>query len=666
MNPQERIADLRTALHEHNHRYYILDQPTISDFEFDQLLKELEQLERQFPEFYDENSPTMRVGGSVVKSFNTVVHQYPMLSLGNTYNWEELADWIGRVEKLAPESTFVCELKYDGVAIGIRYEHGKLVQAVTRGDGTQGDDITTNVRTIRSVPLQLNGPAPESFEIRGEIVLPHAAFERLNASRRDEGQAEFANPRNCASGTLKLQDSSVVASRGLDAYLYFVLPDGVLADTHSKTIEAAGELGFKVPRKSDKYITECAGIEEIKAFIEYWDVERHHLPFDIDGIVIKVNDYRAQQDLGFTAKSPRWATAFKFKAEQVSTRLEHVSYQVGRTGAITPVANLKPVWLGGTTVKRASLHNQDQIALLDLHEGDEVFVEKGGEIIPKVVGIKLDARAEGAVPVEFISHCPECQTELVRKEGEAQHYCPNASGCTPQISGRIQHFISRKAMDIMGMGSETVQLFVEKGLIHSIADLYDLTYDQIIALEGFKEKSVTNLLEGLNASKQIPFDRVLFGLGIRHVGATVAKKLARHFGSMTELLQADFETLKAVDDIGEVIALQLTEYFNEDANLGELARLQQAGLQFEMEVVNTPSEGPLVGAKVVVSGVFESFSRDELKTLIETLGGQNVSSISSKTTYVVAGEGMGPSKKAKAEKLGIPVLNEEEFKTLIQ
>jgi len=666
MNPQERIADLRTALHEHNHRYYILDQPTISDFEFDQLLKELEQLERQFPEFYDENSPTMRVGGSVVKSFNTVVHQYPMLSLGNTYNWDELADWIGRVEKLAPESTFVCELKYDGVAIGIRYEHGKLVQAVTRGDGTQGDDITTNVRTIKSVPLQLNGPAPESFEIRGEIVLPHAAFERLNSSRRAEDQPEFANPRNCASGTLKLQDSSVVASRGLDAYLYFVLPDGVLADTHSKTIDAAGELGFKVPKKSDKYIAVCSGIEDIKAFIEYWDVERHHLPFDIDGIVIKVNDYKAQQDLGFTAKSPRWATAFKFKAEQVSTRLDHVSYQVGRTGAITPVANLKPVWLGGTTVKRASLHNQDQIALLDLHEGDEVFVEKGGEIIPKVVGIKLDARAEGAVPVEFISHCPECHTELVRKEGEAQHYCPNASGCKPQISGRIQHFISRKAMDIMGMGSETVQLFVEKGLIHSIADLYDLTYDQIIALEGFKEKSVTNVLEGLEASKQIPFERVLFGLGIRHVGATVAKKLARHFGSMTQLLQADFETLKAVDDIGEVIALQLTEYFNEDVNLEELARLQQAGLQFEMEVVDTPTEGPLVGAKVVVSGVFESFSRDELKALIETLGGQNVSSISSKTTYVVAGEGMGPSKKAKAEKLGIPVLNEEEFKALIQ
>ena len=666
MNPQERIADLRTALHEHNHRYYILDQPCISDFEFDQLLKELEQLESQFPEFYDENSPTMRVGGSIVKSFDTVVHQYPMLSLGNTYNWEELADWIRRVEKLAPESTFVCELKYDGVAIGIRYEHGKLVQAVTRGDGTQGDDITTNVRTIRSVPLQLNGQAPESFEIRGEIVLPHAAFERLNGARRAEGHPEFANPRNCASGTLKLQDSSVVATRELDAYLYFVLPDGVLADTHSKTIEVAGDLGFKVPRKSDQYITECSGIEEIKSFIEYWDEERHHLPFDIDGIVIKVNDYSAQQDLGFTAKSPRWATAFKFKAEQVSTSLEHVSYQVGRTGAITPVANLKPVWLGGTTVKRASLHNQDQIAMLDLHEGDEVFVEKGGEIIPKVVGIKLDARAEGTVPVKFISHCPECHTELVRKKGEAQHYCPNTNGCMPQISGRIQHFISRKAMDIAGMGSESVQLFVEKDLIHSIADLYDLTFDQITALEGFKEKSATNLLEGLNASKQIPFDRVLFGLGIRHVGATVAKKLARHFGSMTQLLQADFDTLKAVDDIGEVIALQLTEYFEQDANLEELARLQKAGLQFDMEVVKAPSEGPLVGAKVVVSGVFESFSRDELKMLIETLGGQNVSSISSKTTYVVAGEGIGPSKKAKAEKLDVPILNEDEFKALIQ
>ena len=468
---------------------------------------------------------------------------------------------------------------------------------MTRGDGTQGDDITTNVRTIRSVPLQLNGQAPESFEIRGEIVLPHAAFERLNGARRAEGHPEFANPRNCASGTLKLQDSSVVATRELDAYLYFVLPDGVLADTHSKTIEVAGGLGFKVPRKSDQYIAECSSIEEIKSFIEYWDEERHHLPFDIDGIVIKVNDYSAQQDLGFTAKSPRWATAFKFKAEQVSTSLEHVSYQVGRTGAITPVANLKPVWLGGTTVKRASLHNQDQIAMLDLHEGDEVFVEKGGEIIPKVVGIKLDARAEGTVPVKFISHCPECHTELVRKKGEAQHYCPNTNGCMPQISGRIQHFISRKAMDIAGIGSESVQLFVEKDLIHSIADLYDLTFDQIIALEGFKEKSATNLLEGLNSSKQIPFDRVLFGLGIRHVGATVAKKLARHFGSMTQLLQADFDTLKAVDDIGEVIALQLTEYFEQDANLEELARLQKAGLQFDMEVVKAPSRRAARGRK---------------------------------------------------------------------
>ncbi len=665
MNPEDRIKELRTALHEHNHNYYIMDAPTISDFEFDALLKELETLEAQFPELHDPNSPTVRVGGGITKSFATVQHEYPMLSLGNTYNWDELADWIRRVQKAAPENTFICELKYDGVAIGIRYEGGKLVQAVTRGDGTQGDDITNNVRTIKSVPLQLSGTYPDRFEIRGEIVLPHAAFTALNEQRDSEGLPLFANPRNCASGSLKLQDSSVVAERGLDAYLYFVLPDGILAPTHSGSIEAAGAMGFKVPRSANNFIAACQTIEEIQAFIEYWDVKRKNLPFDIDGIVIKVDSYQTQAELGFTAKSPRWATAFKFKAEKVETRLNSITYQVGRTGAITPVANLEPVWLGGTTVKRASLHNQDQIELLDLHEGDAVFVEKGGEIIPKVVGVNTEIRTPDQPRVAFISECPECATPLIRKEGEAQHYCPNEQHCPPQVAGRIQHFISRKAMDIMGMGNETVQLFVKEGLIASPADLYDLNYDQVIGLEGFKEKSVTNLLEGIQKSKLIPFDRVLFALGIRHVGATVAKKLAKHFGSITALMEADEATLSAVDDIGTVIAQQLVAHFNKPEHVREVLRLAEAGVQFELEQTEAITEGPLLDAKIVVSGVFESMSRNELKSLIESLGGTNVGSISAKTTYVVAGEGMGPSKKEKAEKLGIPILDEAAFLQLI-
>ena len=665
MNPEDRINELRKELHAHNHNYYILDAPTISDFEFDTLLKELEELEQQFPEFNDPNSPTVRVGGGITKSFDTVPHEYPMLSLGNTYNWEELADWIKRVQKAAPENTFICELKYDGVAIGIRYENGQLVQAVTRGDGTQGDDITNNVRTIKSIPLQLSGTYPERFEIRGEIVMPHASFASLNDQRSSEGLPLFANPRNCASGTLKLQDSSIVASRGLDAYLYFVLPDGILGSTHSGSIAAAGNLGFKVPLKENKFIASCRSIEDIKSFIEYWEVERKNLPFDIDGIVIKVDSYDTQSELGFTAKSPRWATAFKFKAEKVETQLNSITYQVGRTGAITPVANLLPVWLGGTTVKRASLHNQDQIELLDLHEGDFVFVEKGGEIIPKVVGVNTERRSLNQEKVRFIEECPECSTPLVRKEGEAQHYCPNEAHCPPQVSGRIQHFISRKAMDIMGMGNETVQLFVREGLITSPADLYDLKYEQIIALEGFKEKSVNNLLEGIERSKQIPFDRVLFALGIRHVGATVAKKLAKHFGSITALMEATEETLNNVDDIGIVIAQQLVAHFQNPNNIKEILRLLEAGVQFELEATELPTEGPLMNARIVVSGVFETLTRTELKTLIEELGGTNVSSISSKTTYVVAGDGMGPSKKEKAEKLGIPVLDEASFLKLI-
>ncbi|CAI8168605.1 MAG: DNA ligase [Flavobacteriales bacterium UBA4585] len=665
MDVQLELERLRTELHEHNHRYYTLDAPVLSDYDFDQLLKKLEQLEAAHPEFFDPNSPTVRVGGAVTKNFETVNHRFPMLSLGNTYNLEELQEWILRVQKLAPEATFVCELKYDGVAIGIQYVKGALTRAVTRGDGTQGDDITTNVRTIKSIPLQLNPPFPEDFEIRGEIVLPHARFEDLNEQRQKEGLPLFANPRNCASGTLKLQDSAEVAKRGLDAYLYYVLPEGILATNHSESIALAGELGFKIPKTEDRFIAKCDSIDTIMSFVEYWDVERKNLPFDIDGVVIKVNSYKAQEDLGFTAKSPRWATAFKFKAERMSTVLESVSYQVGRTGAITPVANLKPVWLGGTTVKRASLHNEDQMSALDLHIGDVVYVEKGGEIIPKVVGVNVDQREESAQRVVFISDCPECHSPLSRLEGEAQHYCLNESGCEPQICGRIDHFISRKAMDIMGMGSETVALLVNKGLVKTPSDLYELSYDDLIQLDGFKEKSVLNILEGIEASKQQPFERVLFAIGIRHVGATVAKKLVRHFISMDAIMAANKQELLAAEEIGEVIADQLLSTFQRPERYEEIQRLQYSGLNFESEIKEQVTDSPISGKKIVVSGVFTSISRNELKALIETQGGVNVSSISSKTDYVFAGDGMGPAKLKKATSLDVPILNETEVRTLL-
>ncbi|MDC0615182.1 NAD-dependent DNA ligase LigA [Schleiferiaceae bacterium] len=665
MDVQLELERLRTELHEHNHRYYTLDAPVLSDYDFDQLLKKLEQLEAAHPEFFDPNSPTVRVGGAVTKNFETVNHRFPMLSLGNTYNLEELQEWILRVQKLAPEATFVCELKYDGVAIGIQYVKGALTRAVTRGDGTQGDDITTNVRTIKSIPLQLNSPFPEDFEIRGEIVLPHARFEDLNEQRQKEGLPLFANPRNCASGTLKLQDSAEVAKRGLDAYLYYVLPEGILASNHSESIALAGELGFKIPKTEDRFIAKCDSIDAIMSFVEYWDVERKNLPFDIDGVVIKVNSYKAQEDLGFTAKSPRWATAFKFKAERMSTVLESVSYQVGRTGAITPVANLKPVWLGGTTVKRASLHNEDQMSALDLHIGDVVYVEKGGEIIPKVVGVNVDQREESAERVVFISDCPECHSPLSRLEGEAQHYCLNESGCEPQISGRIDHFISRKAMDIMGMGSETVILLVNIGLVKTPSDLYELSYDDLIQLDGFKEKSVLNILEGVEASKQQPFERVLFAIGIRHVGATVAKKLVRHFKSMDAIMAANKEELLAAEEIGEVIADQLLSTFQKTERNEEIRRLQYHGLNFEAEIKEQVTDSAISGKKIVVSGVFNSISRNELKAHIETQGGVNVSSISSKTDYVFAGEGMGPAKLKKATSLNVPILNEIKVRTLL-
>ena len=665
MDVQIEIERLRSELHKHNHRYYTLDAPVISDYDFDQLLKKLEQLEAAHPEFFDPNSPSVRVGGEVTKNFETVSHRFPMLSLGNTYSLEELQDWIIRVQKLAPNATFVCELKYDGVAIGIQYVNGALARAVTRGDGAQGDDITTNVRTIKSIPLQLTAPYPEDFEIRGEIVLPHARFDALNAQRSAQGLSLFANPRNCASGTLKLQDSAEVAKRGLDAYLYYVLPEGVLASNHSESIAHAGKLGFKIPRTQDKFIAKCDSIEAIMNFVDHWDKARKELPFDIDGVVIKVDSYKAQEDLGFTAKSPRWATAFKFKAERIPTVLESVSYQVGRTGAITPVANLKPVWLGGTTVKRASLHNEDQIAALDLHNGDTVFVEKGGEIIPKVVGVDVDNRKESALRIEFISHCPECHSPLSRLDGEAQHYCLNESSCEPQVSGRIDHFISRKAMDITGMGSETVALLVKKNLVSTPADLYKLTYEELIQLDGFKERSVLNILDGVEASKSQPFERVLFAIGIRHVGATVAKKLVRHFKTIESLLSANREDLLAAEEIGEVIADQLLATFQKPEWRLEIERLRQSGLNFEAELKEQISDSPISAKKIVVSGVFESISRNELKELIETLGGSNVSSISGKTDYVFAGEGMGPAKLKKATSLGVPILNEMEVRTLL-
>jgi len=666
MEIKEKIEALRNQLHEHNRKYYIDDAPVISDYEFDMLLKELESLEAAYPEYADPNSPSVRVGGGITKSFNTVQHRYSMLSLSNSYSLEEIQEWITRVQKSAPEATFVCELKYDGVAIGIRYENGVLVQAVTRGDGTQGDDITANVRTIRSIPLKLTGVFPKDFEIRGEIVMPHAAFNSLNDKRIAAGLPTFANPRNCASGTLKLQNSSEVASRGLDAYLYYVLPEGVVSSSHAGAIRAAGDMGFKVPLEKNRFIEECESIDQIMDFIGYWDTARKDLPFDIDGIVIKVDSYAAQQELGFTAKSPRWATAYKFKAERVSTVLNEVTYQVGRTGAITPVANLEPVWLGGTTVKRASLHNSDQIELLNLYLGDSVFVEKGGEIIPKVVGVDVDKRTADAAKVIFIEECPECSTALVRKEGEAQHYCPNTESCSPQVSGRIEHFISRKAMDIAGMGSETVQLFVEKGLIRHPGDLYSLTYDQLIELEGFKQKSVQNILEGILQSKEVPFERVLFGLGIRHVGATVAKKLAKHFCSMFALAEASIEDITAVESMGEVIAREVYGYFRSENNALVLDALIEAGVQLEIaQAEESITESPITGAKIVVSGVFEKFSRNELKDTIEKYGAQNVGSISGKTTYVVAGEGMGPSKLKKAESLGVPILSEQDFIELL-
>lgn len=662
-----RIEQLSQELREHNYRYYNQDAPSISDYDFDMLLKELEELEKSFPEFADENSPTKRVGGEVTKNFETVVHKYPMLSLSNSYSREELEEFDERVQKILGQKVeYVCELKYDGVAIGISYKNGKIQQALTRGDGTQGDDITTNVKTIRSIPLVLKGDYPDEFEIRGELFYPLSVFRDLNESREEAGEEQLANPRNAASGTLKMQDSAVVAQRKLDCFLYFVLGKDLPFQNHYGNLEAAADWGFKVPKPAPKLIAKCNSIDEIFEFIDHWDSERSKLDFEIDGVVIKVNDYYLQEELGFTAKSPRWAIAYKFKADRVETRLNEITYQVGRTGAITPVANLEPVLLAGTTVKRASLHNADQIEKLDIREGDLVQVEKGGEIIPKVVGVNLEARPSNSQSTQYIQNCPECNTELVRIEGEAQHYCPNVWGCAPQIKGKMAHFISRKAMNIDGLGEETVSQIYDAGLIQNIADIYQLKKEDLLPLERMAEKSVNNLLAGVAASKEIPFPRVLFAIGIRHVGVTVAKKLASHFKSITAIKAATFEELIAVDEIGDKIAESIISFFKEERNDELVSRLADFGLQMEIDEEEQHLDSEILNSQsFVISGVFERHSRDELKVLIEANGGKNVGSLSGKTNFLLAGANMGPAKKEKAEKLGIQIISEAEFEAML-
>lgn len=665
---KEKIQQLTQEITQHNYNYYVLSNPTVSDYDFDMMLEQLIKLEQEYPEFADENSPTKRVGGQVTKEFETVKHKYPMLSLGNSYSKEEIVDFETRIKKLVDgEIEYVCELKYDGVAIGITYVNGKLTRALTRGDGTQGDDITTNVKTIKSIPLQLMGnDFPNEFEIRGEIFLPKNVFEELNREREEIGEQLYANARNTASGTIKMQDSAVVAQRKLDSYLYFVLGENLPFKTHYESIETAGKWGFKVPSAKDNFIKKCKNIDEIFDFINYWDKKRNALNFEIDGVVIKVNNYRQQEEMGFTAKSPKWAIAYKFKAEQVKTKLLEITYQVGRTGAITPVANLQPVLLAGTMVKRASLHNADQIEKLDIRVGDWVFVEKGGEIIPKIVGVEATQRDIFSQPTQYITHCPECNTKLERTEGDAKHFCPNEWGCPPQIKGKMQHFISRKAMNIDGLGEETIEQLYNAGLVKNIVDLYHLTKEQLLPLERMAEKSVNNLLKGLEDSKKVPFERVLFAIGIRYVGETVAKKLARHFKNIDAIIQASFEELIAADEIGDKIAESILQFFSVQENKQMIMELKNLGLQFslsEQQLENTSDK--LAGLTFVVSGVFSLFSRDELKNLIEQNGGKVSGSISKKTNYIVAGENMGPSKLEKATELGVAIIDEQQFSGMI-
>ncbi len=669
---EARIKQLSVELEQHNHNYYVLDSPTISDFEFDKMLEELVALESQFPELLLPSSPSQRVGGGITKEFKTVKHKYPMLSLSNSYSTDDMLDFDRRVREglgiasdLFSESSvnYVCELKFDGLSIGLTYKHGELLHAITRGDGVQGDDVTTNARTIKSIPLKLKGHYPEEFEIRGEIFLPRPVFDAINREREEIGEAPLANPRNAASGTMKMQDSKVVASRRLDCFLYFLLGETIPHQSHYQNLQTAKSWGFKVSGESRL----CKGINEVLAFIEHWDKARYNLPFDIDGIVIKVDDLQQQRQLGFTAKSPRWAIAYKFKAEQVSTRLNDILYQVGRTGAITPVAVLEPVPLGGTTVKRASLHNADIIEKLDVRIGDFVFVEKGGEIIPKIVGVDLSKRDEGLQKVNYIERCPECGAPLMRNEGEANHFCPNDNGCPPQVKGRMEHFVSRRAMNIDSLGAETIDQLYHAGLVKNIADLYDLKKEHLLPLERMAEKSAQNLIEGINASKAVAFERVLYAIGIRHVGETTARKIARKARSIEALEKAGEEELLAIDEVGEIIAKSIVAYFANENNKHIIERLKAVGLQFSLsEEQQQAASDKLKGLTFVISGVFAKHSRDQLKELIEFNGGKNSGSISGKTSYLLAGDNMGPEKLKKAQNLGVTIISEDDFAAMLE
>ncbi len=663
MTEIERIDQLREELHTHNYNYYVLNAPVITDQEFDHLMRELQDLEAKHPEHFDPNSPSVRVGSDLNKNFKQVEHKYPMLSLGNTYSQAEVTEFYDRVSKsLNEDFEICCEMKFDGTSISLTYEHGKLVQAVTRGDGVRGDDVTDNVKTIRTIPLILHGDYPDSFEMRGEILMPWDVFEELNRERELREEPLFANPRNAASGTLKSQNSAVVASRKLDAYLYYMLGENLPHDGHYENLMEAEKWGFKISHITKK----VHSLQEIFDFINYWDVERKNLPVATDGIVLKVNSLRQQRNLGYTAKSPRWAIAYKFQAERALTRLNKVTYQVGRTGAVTPVANLDPVQLSGTTVRRASLHNADIIASLDLHIGDMVYVEKGGEIIPKITGVDIDSRSADAEKVEFITHCPECGSKLIRYEDEAAFYCPNETGCPPQIKGKIEHFISRRAMNIEGLGPETVDQFYQEGLIHNVADLYSLSADDICRLDRMGEKSADNIIQGIARSKEVPYERVLFALGIRFVGETVAKKVAKAFRSIDALAAANLDALIHVDEIGLKIAQSIISYFADEKNLELVERLRNAGLKLEADEEDLSGHTDILqGKSIVISGVFSRHSRDEYKELIEKHGGKNVGSISKKTSFILAGDNMGPSKLEKARSLGIAIIDENEFLSMI-
>ncbi len=679
MQVKEKIEKLSEEINKHNYNYYVLDKPAISDYEFDQLLKQLERLEKKFPQLASPDSPTQRVGGEVTKTFKTVTHKYPMLSLGNTYSIDELRDFDNRIRKtLKGEFSYACELKYDGVAIGLTYQNGRLVQAVTRGDGVQGDDVTANVRTIKSIPLVINHrDIPPLFELRGEIIMPHKSFIYLNQEKKNNNEAGFANPRNAASGSLKLQDSATVAKRRLDCFIFGILGDDLPFQSHFENIEMARKWGFKV---SDD-IKKCNSIEEVMEFIEQIQEKRQSLPYDIDGVVIKVNDYKQQESLGYTSKFPRWAISYKYQAEQGITRLQKVNYQVGRTGAVTPVAILEPVSIAGTTVKRASLYNADRMYELNLHFGDTVVVEKGGEIIPKIVDVNTKLRPPKAEKIEFASHCPQCNTALKRNEGEAAHYCPNTQSCPPQIRGKIEHFISRRAMNIEGLGEGKIEVLINNKLIENIADVYKLKYDDLLGLEkvvtneatgkekkiSFREKTVENILTAIETSKKVPFERVLYALGIRYLGETGAKKIAQHLHSIDNISQSSFDELIAIPEIGDRIAQSIRDFFSSEENITIVRELKKAGLNFELKKQFAEDAGsqPLEGKKIVVSGVFKSFSRNEIKDFIEQKGGKNVSSISSKTDYLLAGENMGPEKRKKAGELNVPVISEDDFKKMI-